>query len=238
MQRVYIGTRVMQGAIERYAKKFNLLELRVDPQKPVSSRTLNRWRKSVPPTFAFSVVLPSIVADLRSSKQADEALDLSLQTAALLQSPVVLIANPTSVTPTASNRAKLERLVRRLPHDVTKIAWEPAGLWEPETSRRIAANLGLLLVGDASKESVAPGSVAYTRIRGLGDYRRLSVARIDKMVERLRGYRELFVVVETDGPAAIASAIRAAATDDGIADRVPRARYVEYQLQAEDEEQE
>jgi hypothetical protein len=74
-------------------------------------------------------------------------------------------------------------------------------------------------------------------LRGLGESRRLSLARIDKMLERLQGYREIFVVIETDGPSAVAKAIRMASSEGGDA-RVSRARHIEYPLRAEDEEQE
>jgi uncharacterized protein YecE (DUF72 family) len=237
MQRVYIGTRTLQGAFERYAKKFNLLEIRSDPEVPLSSKTLRRWRKSVPPTFAFSVVLPPVVTELRPSADADRALDHCIETATLLESPVMLIANPISVTPTAANRKRLEELVRRIPHDVVRLAWEPPGLWEEEETRVVASRLGLVLVGDAARDPLAPGSVAYTRLRGLGDSRRLSLARLDKVVERLQAYREVFVIIETDSPMAVAKAIRTSAMDGGEA-RVSRARHVEYPLRAEDEEQE
>jgi uncharacterized protein YecE (DUF72 family) len=223
--------------LEPYAKKFNLLEVRMDPEAPLSGKTLRRWRKAVPPTFAFSVVFPPVVAELRPSAAADRALEQTLEIATLLEAPVMLINNPVSVTPTATNRKRLEELVRRIPHDVVKLAWEPPGLWEEEDNRGIAAMLGLVLVGDAARESVAPGPVAYTRLRGLGESRRLSLARIDKMLERLQGYREIFVVIETDGPSAVAKAIRMASSEGGDA-RVSRARHIEYPLRAEDEEQE
>lgn len=209
----------------------------MDPEAPLSGKTLRRWRKAVPPMFAFSVVLPPIVAELRPSAAADRALEQTLEIATLLEAPVMLINNPVSVTPTATNRKRLEDLVQRIPHDVVKLAWEPPGLWEEENNRSVAANLGLVLVGDAAREDLAPGAVAYTRLRGLGESRRLSLSRIDKMLERLQGYREVFVVIETDGPSAVAKAIRTASSDSGEA-RVSRARHIEYPLRAEDEEQE
>jgi len=227
----------MQGAIERYAGKFNLLEVRPDPETQFSPKTLRRWRKAVPPAFAFSVVLPSVVTDLRGSPEADAALESTLEMATLLESPVMVIHNPMSVTPTATNRKKLQQLVQRIPHDIVKLAWEPAGLWEEEDTRLIAADLGLVLIGDAARDPLAPGQTAYTRLRGLGDSRRLSLARMDKVLERLKPYREVFVIIETDGPGAVAKAIRASAAEVGD-ERPPRVRHVQYPMDAEDEEQE
>lgn len=236
MQRVYVGTSSMRGAIERYASKFNLLEVRPDPENPFSDRTLRRWRRSVPPVFAFSVVLPAAVTELRESEASDQALEAAIMAANLLESPVIVIANPISVTPTVANRKRMEKLVERIPHDVVKLAWEPPGLWEESDTRAIAAALDLVLVGDAARDRLAPGSVAYTRLRGLGDSRRLSLARMDKVIRHLEPFREVFVVIETDGPAAVAKAIRDAAAVHGDT-RTPRVRHVEYPIQAEDEEQ-
>jgi len=237
MQRVCIGTRTLQGALERYAKKFNLLEVRTEPEVPLASRTLRRWRKSVPPSFVFSVVLPNVVTELRPSAAADRALQQTLEIATILESPVMLISHPVSVTPTAANRKRLEELVQRIPHDVVRLAWEPPGLWEEEEARNVASRLGLVLVRDAAREPLAPGSVAYTRLRGLGDSRRLSQTRIDKTIERLQAFREAFVIVETDSPLAVAKAIHAS-EGRGAEPRISRTRHVEYALHAEDEEQE
>lgn len=237
MQRIYAGTRVKQSAIERYAKKFNLLEVRPEPDAPLSARTLRKWRKSVPPTFAFSVVLPPIVAELRTGEAVARAIDETLEMARLLESPVLVIQNPASVRPTATNKSRLANLVERLPHDVVKLAWEPSGLWEDDDARRVASDLGLVLVGDAAREPLAPGSVAYTRLRGLGDSRRLSLARMDKLIANLRPYREVFVVIETERPAAVAKAVHASAMDVGD-ERAPRVRHIHYPMHAEDEEQE
>lgn len=237
MQRLYIGTRTVQGAFERYAKKFNLLEVRLDLDTSLSAKTLRRWRKQVPPTFAFCVVLPNTVTALLPSKEGDRDLDQSLEIATQLESPVILIANPMSVTPTVANRKRLETLVKRIPHDVVRLAWEPPGLWQDEDSRIIAGYLGLVLVGDAARDSLAPGSVAYTRLRGLGDSRRLSAARLDKVNERLQPFREAYVVVEVDAPVSVMNALRASEAASGDAP-VTRSRHVEFPILAEDEEQE
>jgi len=237
MQRVYAGTRAKQGGIERYARKFNLLEVRTDTPDAPSLRTLRRWRTSAPPTFAFSVVLPPVIAGLRPSDASEQALEANLEVARVLEAPVLVIQNPMSVTPTAANRARLVKLVERLPHDVVKLAWEPPGLWEEDVARAFALEHDLVLVGDATRDALAPGPVAYTRLRGLGDARRLSAARADRLVASLRPFREVFAVIETDAPAAVAKLIRTAAAKANDP-RAPRVRHVQYPIRAEDEEQE
>ncbi|MCL2824099.1 MAG: DUF72 domain-containing protein, partial [Polyangiaceae bacterium] len=228
MQRVYIGTKTVTGAFERYAKRFNLLEVRTDLDVAPSLKTLRKWRKQVPPTFAFSVALPSVVASLTPSKDADRELERAVEMATLLESPVMLIANPPSVRPTATNRKRLADLVKRMPNDVVRLAWEPSGLWEYDEARVVASHLGLVLVGDAARDPLGSGSVAYTRLRGLGDSRRLSPSRLAKAVERLRHFREVFAIIETDAPVSVMKAIRAAAVLGDEESRVMRTRHVAY----------
>lgn len=238
MQRLHVGTRVLQGSLDRYAKRFDLVEVRPDPAAPFTARALRKWRKAVPPTFIFSVVLPPVVASLRPSKEADEALASCLEAAQILESPVLLIDNPVSVTPTTANRERLQQLVEKIPHDVVKLAWEPSGLWEDDVARRLASRLGLVLVADAARDPLAPGSTAYTRLRGLGDASRLSASRLDAVIERVRSYREAFVIIETDAPVSVARALREASKVEPEPRRPGRVRTVGRTLMAEDEEQE
>jgi uncharacterized protein YecE (DUF72 family) len=238
MQRVHIGTKTLQGRLERYAQRFDLLELRLDQDALLQPRTLRRWRNSVPPTFAFSVVLPPIVCSLRSSEQSDAALQAAIAAATAVEAPVLLIATPVSVTPTTVNRKRLAELVGRLNRDVIKVAWEPSGLWEDDDARAVAATLGLVLVGDPARDDLAPGPVAYARLRGLGDDRRLSGSRLDRAVERLRSFRDAFVVVESDRPTAVARALReSAAVVEPMRLRPTKMRAPAAPLRAEDEEQ-
>ncbi len=239
MARVNIGRRSVLGRLDLYAKRFDLVEVRPDPAAPIRPSVLKKWRESVPAAFVFSVVLPPIVGELRGDRAASQALEHSLEVARILQSPVMLVATPPSVTPTTSNRKKLQELIGRIPNDVVRIAWEPSGLWELEDARAVAAACKVVLVGDAAREPLAPGSVAYTRLRGLGDSRRLSARRLDAVVESLRGRRDVFVVIETDGAVQVARSVREALLHgDASSPRAPRQRAAAMPLAAEDEEQE
>ncbi|MBI5536194.1 MAG: DUF72 domain-containing protein [Deltaproteobacteria bacterium] len=239
MPRIHIGRRSVQGKLESYAQRFDLVEVRPDPEAPVRASALKKWRESVPAPFVFSVVLPAAVTQARNAAAANSALEHALDVARVLQSPVILISPPAAFTPTASNRRKLGELVAKLPNDVVRLAWEPAGLWEPDEARVIAASLKITLVGDAAQDPLAPGSVAYTRLRGLGDARRMSDTRLDRVIENLRGRRESYVVIETDRPVSVAKAVREGLMEgDGGRARAPRPRASAQPLLAEDEEQE
>ena len=78
MARLLVGLPALQGDLEKYSSRFDLVELRpVDAALPKAS-TLRRWRKTVPPSFVFSVVLPKAVGELSpgpSVETDDEILD-------------------------------------------------------------------------------------------------------------------------------------------------------------------
>jgi uncharacterized protein YecE (DUF72 family) len=239
MPRLHIGKRSLEGRLDKYAQRFDLVEVRPDVTAALRPATLQRWRASVSGSFVFSVVLPQLITELRPGRATDEALEFSLETARLLQASVIVIATPISITPTAANRKRLEALVTKLPHDVVRLAWEPSGIWELEDAQAVAASLGVILVADAAREQLPPGPIAYTRLRGLGDARRLSADRLDRVISNLRGRRDAFVVIETDQASRVVRELRDGIAQDrsGIA-RTPRARSSVPPLMAEDEEQE
>jgi uncharacterized protein YecE (DUF72 family) len=239
MSRLHIGLRSLEGPLERYVQRFNLVEVRLDASAAPRPSVLRKWRESAPASFLFSVVLPRVVGELRASEASEAALHGCLEAARLLQSPVIVIATPPSVRPTAANRRRLAELVERVPHDVVRLAWEPSGLWEREEAARVASQLGLTLVLDAARERLAPGPVAYTRLRGLGDARRLSASRLDQIVSNLEGRKQAYVVVETDRAALVARALRQELEHArGVGSRVARGRVHARLFETEDEEQE
>ena len=233
----HVGLPALSGDIARYAQRWGLAEVRpVDTSIPAAAR-LRSWRKQVPPAFAFSVVLPRVVGELRPCAALDAALAKSLEVARTLEARAIVLATPSTVTPTELNRKRLADLAARIPHDAVTLAWEPHGLWEIEESARVARRLGLVLVVDAAREPVPDGPVAYVRLRGLGESSRLGPQAIERVADAIRDRREAFVVVETSGVMAVAKALAAARTPERSARAVglvvkPRTRLV-----AEDEEQ-
>ena len=199
MARVFVGLPSLQGAIHNYGKRFDLVEVRpVDTPTPRPS-TLRSYRKSVGPSFAFSVVLPKAVAELGSGAAFEEALSSSLEVARLLEARCIVLATPASVRPTSANRKRIKSLFERVPREGVVLAWEPQGIWERDDILETAADAGVLPVFDATTEAPGPGSVVYTRLRALGKTAALGASTIEKLAERLRSRREAYVVVE--GPA-------------------------------------
>ena len=238
MARPHVGLPTLEGDIERYAVKYDLLELRPGDGSVPKPATLKAWRRKVPPSFVFSVVLPKAVGELKPSALLDEALEHALAVARDVEARCLVIATPPSITPTELNKKRLHALVAKIPHDAVTLAWEPRGIWETEEAIETAAKVGVVLVVDAAREPAPEGGTAYFRLRGLGESARLSPAAIDKVASALASRREAYVIVETGGALAVAESLRkkasrrAPATKTGGLVLKPKTT-----LHAEDEEQ-
>jgi uncharacterized protein YecE (DUF72 family) len=237
MTTVHVGLPALNGSLAKYATKFDLLEVRPVTQTLPKPSKLRGWRKEVPPSFVFSVLLPDIVATLRPSKEADEALAQSLAVAEALEARCIVLTTPPDVTPTALNKKRLAELVAKLPQDVVLLGWEPRGIWDLDEADTVAKNLKLSLIVDATRDAPRKGAVMYTRLRGIGMSARLSASGLETARASFAGRREVFVIVETASPGRIATALRdlgdaPASARGGSMVINPPAR-----LSAEDEEQ-
>lgn len=234
--RLFVGPATPKGDFAKIAGRFGLAEIRTDGPIPRAA-TLRSWRKAVGPQFVFSVVLPRIVGELKSSAEADDALKGALEAARLLEARCLLLQTTAAVRPTKANRDRIARLVERLPKLATVVAWEAAGLWEAEEIRMTARLAQVLPVFDAAQEETVPGSSIYTRLRALGEASRLSDKALAHAAAQLRGRREAFVIVENGSDAArVKTALERAISDEAPGGGVV-VRPVPGRLRAEDEEQ-
>jgi uncharacterized protein YecE (DUF72 family) len=207
MARPHIGLPLLRGTLERYAERYDLLEIHLDDSPPPKPATLRGFRKKVPPSFVFSVVVPRAAAELKPSSELDAAVAQTLAVGQAVEARCILIATPPHITPTDTNRKRLAALVSKIPHDAVTLAWEPHGLWEIEEAIRVAKKLDIVLVVDPVRDPAPPGPVAYFRLRGLGESSRLSPAALEKVGAELSSRREAYVIVECTGPAAVADAL-------------------------------
>ncbi len=201
--RYHIGAPALRGAISAYAKRFDLLEVRVpqadDMRLLPTPGTLKRWRKDVPPHFEFSVVAGPSVGRLKPSPALDAELTATLETARALRARCVVIRTPAEVTPAAVWRDRMVKLLDRIPRDATQVVWEPAGLWEEEEAARRAKKWGVVLAVDPTRQPMPEGPVAYGRLRQLGEARSFGPSALEKVVTNVGDRREAFIVIETDG---------------------------------------
>jgi len=205
--RFHIGAHALRGNIAAYAKRFDLLEVRIDRDVPTLA-ALKRWRKSVPPHFEFAVVAGSRLALLRPSDGLEEDRTVALAAVQALQARVLVIQTPAEVTPGAVWRDRMTRLLDRLPRDVTQIVWEPRGVWEIEDAAVAARKWGIVLGVDASRDPVPAGAVAYVRLRALGETRSFGEAALERVVRAIGARRDAYVVLETTSALAECKRIR------------------------------
>lgn len=211
-----IGAKELRGAIAAYAKRFDLLEVRVALGKEGAEAgaiaptlaTLRRWRKSVPPPFVFSVVAGPSLARVRGGKAAERELEGALAAIDALQARCFVLRTPAEVTPASLWRDRIAKVIERFPRDATHFVWEPSGVWEAESAAAQAHRWGVVLGVDPAKDPLASGPVAYVRLRALGETRSFSPAALERIALAIGNRREVFAIVETDSALAEAKRLR------------------------------
>jgi uncharacterized protein YecE (DUF72 family) len=205
--RWHIGAKDLRGAIAAYAKRFNLLEVRVTLGSPINPdgpgfspglATLKRWRKSVPPHFDFAVVAGPALSRARPGEAADRELEAARAAVDALQARCFVLRTPPEVTPASVWRERVKRIVDRVPHDVTHFVWEPSGIWEADAAAAVARSWGVVVSVDPAREAVPPGPVAYLRMRALGETRAFGPVALERIVRAVGARRDVFAIVETD----------------------------------------
>jgi uncharacterized protein YecE (DUF72 family) len=226
--RFYIGAKGLRGDIASYAKRFDLLEVATGTSSATvpSLATLKRWRKAVPPHFAFTVVAGPVVSALRPGEALDKELAQTTGAADVLEARNILLPTPADVTPSAVWRDRLAKVADRFRRDVTNLVWEPRGVWEVEDAAVLARKLGLVLCVDAARDPVPLGQVAYSRLRALGETRSFGPSALERVVHAIGARRDAFVVFETDGALAECKLLRRLAAAPESTDRKNATRVV------------
>jgi uncharacterized protein YecE (DUF72 family) len=217
--RWHIGAKELRGAIAPYAKRFDLLEVRVtigapgiEATAPVPSlATLRRWRKSVPPHFDFAVIAGPHLSRVKTSAAGDRELDAARAAIDALQARCFVLRTPLDVTPSALWRDRIAKVIDRFPRDVTHFVWEPSGVWEAADAAAQARSWQIVLAVDPARDPVPQGPVAYLRLRALGETRSFGPVAIDRIVRAVGVRREVFAIVETDSALLEAKRLRQAA---------------------------
>ena len=217
--RWHIGAKHLRGAIAAYAKRFDLLEVRITHPTPgeadavpgPSLATLKRWRKSVPPAFDFAVVAGPHLSRVKASPAVDKELDAAREAIDALQARCFVLRTPPDVTPTSLWRDRIAKIVSRMPHDVTHFVWEPSGVWEVADAASQAREWGAVLALDPARELVPPGPVAYLRMRAMGETQSFGPIALERIVKAVGERREVFAIIETDTALTEAKRLRALA---------------------------
>jgi uncharacterized protein YecE (DUF72 family) len=111
---LHVGQAILTGDIARYARRFDLLELRAEAGKLPRLARLRKWASEVPEGFVFSLLLPRSSSTLESVAAPDEALDQALLAADALGAAWLVLQTPASVTPTARSRERVAAFFEKL----------------------------------------------------------------------------------------------------------------------------
>ncbi len=205
---LHVGQAALRGDIARYARRFDMVELRAEPGKLPRGKQLAEWARSGPERYVFSVVLPRSVAALDSPSTTQKALEYALDCAKQLNAGWILLQTPPTVMPSARTRKRLQELVEKLTAEGRRVAWDPRGVWQEEETDAIAEELGVCVVRDLSRQPPAPGEVAYCRLQALGEATRVRAGAIEQVCENLAEFAEAFVVIEGEGAPRAAQMLR------------------------------
>jgi len=222
--RFHVGAKELVSAISAYAKRFDFLEVPIStqPLPPGSSEgttprtapsiaTLRKWRREVPPHFTFSVVAPPALSRLKPGDALEREVVAARAAIDALQARLFLLRTPPEVTPGQVWRDRMQKLLERFPRDATHVAWEPSGVWELDEAALTAKRWGVVLVVDAARDPVPPGTVAYVRLPALGETRSYGTAALERVLTAVGARRDAYVVFETDSALAEAKRLRSIA---------------------------
>jgi uncharacterized protein YecE (DUF72 family) len=176
-----------------------------------STQTMKRWRKAVPPHFEFSIVAGPNMSKLRGGEAADKELEAFGHAQDVLEARVVVVKTPADVTPSSVWRDRMKAFCDQIRRDAVTIVWEPAGIWEIEEATRFAKKVDVVVGVDAARDEVPEGSVAYARLRALGETRSFGPAALERVAKNVGDRRDAYVVIETDSALAECKALRKAA---------------------------
>jgi hypothetical protein len=138
------------------------------------------------------------LARVKASEAVDREIEAARAAIDALQARCFVLRTAPEVTPTALWRDRIGKIIERFPHDVTHFVWEPSGVWEVADALAQARAWKIVLAVDPARDPVPPGSVAYLRMRALGETRAFGPVALERIVRAVGARREVFAIVETD----------------------------------------
>jgi uncharacterized protein YecE (DUF72 family) len=194
---LFVGQFNLRGAINKYASRFNLLELRAEPERLPRESVLRRWADEVSDRFAFSVLLGPQHA--QSSGDPSSMLSRAILAAKCLEAKWIVIQTEPMWGPSQKTKQRLAELFERLSESGCRVGWEPHGVWQDEEALAFARELGMHFVRDIGRGDPLGEDVVYSRMPGLGILSRMSLGAMERVARNLGNASEAYLVVGGDG---------------------------------------
>lgn len=200
MVHVFIGCDHIVGRKVAFFEHVSAVEIQETASGSVSDKALSRWRTESPKGFCFVMhAVAAVGASMNDDDATREAWAETLRLAGKLQPKLILIRTPATFTPTPAHRARVEWFARELaPEFKGGVAFEPHGLWEPETWVPWARDLGLVPALDPYVEPDLSlgkgGTVMLTVYDPFGVKAGFSDYEVEELLERIAPLQRAVVI--------------------------------------------
>jgi uncharacterized protein YecE (DUF72 family) len=206
---VLVGCCGFPGGQKRCFASVEILEVQQTFYQPPRVETAARWRAAAPAGFVFTLKAWQLVTHEASSptyrrlreplsdaarRQAGgfrfntltrRAWARTLEIAAALDAPLILLQTPRSFTPDAGNLRRLRRFLEAVERQGRRIAFEPRGeRWTDDVVRSIVEDLEIVHAVDPFLDAPIGGGLRYFRLHGLPRYNhsyRFTAADLDRL---------------------------------------------------------
>ena len=200
-----IGTCGFPVARKTYFSKLRVVEIQKTFYTPIKESLAKKWRAEAPPHFEFVLTAPQTITHemksptyrryrgpagefgkFRVNEDTMSSWRQFVKIAKLLKSNIIIFQSPPSFKEEIENINNIMNFFSTIDKDFV-YGWEPRGLWEPETIRRICSELGLIHAVDPFKNRSTYGKFHYYRLHGIDGYNyRYNTEELKALLKRAR----------------------------------------------------
>lgn len=213
--RVVVGCCGFPVSMKRYVTRFNAVEVQSTFYRVHERKTLERWRRSVPEDFVFSVKAFQGVTHppnsptwrrsnvrpkpghglLRMSREVMESWELTLEACRALRAEFCVVQTPAAFNDAPQNVENALRFFKEIERDGITVGFEPRG-WSEPWIRKVCEEADLVYVVDPfAGEPVHLSSrrILYLRLHGSPPGKRMySYTYTDGDLQRLERFLRRF----------------------------------------------
>lgn len=212
MTKIYFGCDRIPRHWQHYFERCNAIELDLSIlDNPPKIETLNRWRVDSPKGFAFilrahesvekGLVAAAKTDDHKLSQKARDGWKQTLERAQALAARALLIRTPRAFSPGNGTRAAIRGFAEQFSDDFSRpIIWESQGMWDTESTRELADEIGLTYAYDpfiAVRDEIDLGSGdgAFVLTERAGMRREFDRYDIRGLMDRLGSYNRAYFML-------------------------------------------
>jgi uncharacterized protein YecE (DUF72 family) len=190
-----IGCCGFAASRSKYFKTFAVVEVQQTFYQPPKQDTLKRWRDEAPANFEFTLKAWQLITHEASSptyrrlrqrlsegqKQqvgafrytsvVQQAWEITLRVARMLEVDKVVFQCPPSFKPTDENENRMREFFSRIDRARVTCIWEPRGRWQDDQIAQLCRELNLVHCVDPFKAECVTDGLRYYRLHGITGYR-------------------------------------------------------------------